>query len=115
MKKILLGIGGAILSIIIFIALAFAFELGGLKWDRYFKPKHENVRREVFKETRSYNEAKAQELLKYRYEFMTAKDDVTKQAIADLIRHTFAEYDETKLSPELCSFLRQIKYSYKNK
>lgn len=91
------------------IAVAFALNLGGLEWTRFFGPRREAVRREVFKQTRSYNEGKEQELLKYRVEYMRADDD-GKAAIRSTIRHAFADYDETLLTGELRSFLREMKY-----
>ena len=69
------------------------------------------VRREVFKQTRSYNEGKEQELIKYRLEYIRAKTDVEKKAIASTIRHAFADYDENLLdSDELRRFIVEIKY-----
>jgi hypothetical protein len=104
--KIVLGI----LAFIALIALAFVIELGGLKWKRFFAPKHEAVRREVFKETRSYNEGKLQDLTRYRLEYMRATTEDEKSALAFTIRHQFAEYDESKLPLELAEFVRKIKY-----
>lgn len=92
------------------IALAFGLELGGLQWKRYFAPKHEEVRREVFMETRSFNEAKLQQLSKLRLEYLREDDADFKAALASTIRHTFAEYDETRLPQELRTFLHEIKY-----
>lgn len=109
--KIIGAVFGIILLIIILIILAFAMEFGGLKWKQYFAPKHEAVRREVFKETRSFNEAKMQELLKLRLEYIREKDTATKEALAFTIRHKFADYDENKLPYELKVFLGKIKYS----
>ena len=113
MKKVLVVIGGAIgfvLMIALFIALAFGGEWFSLKWKSYFAPKHENVRRKVFKETRSYNEAKLQDLTKYRLEYMRAETPEEKAVLASTIRHMFAEYDENRLPLELSQFLRTIKY-----
>jgi hypothetical protein len=109
MKKVGIVIG-IIVVLIACIALAFVFELGGLKWKEYFGPKHEDVRRKTFERTKSYNEAKEQELLKYRLEYMRAKDPQDKKAIASTIRLAFADYDETLLSSELQTFLKTIKY-----
>ena len=92
------------------IVLAFALELGGLQWKSYFAPKHAAVEREVFKETRSFNEAKLQELAKYRLEYLRTDDTVEKSALSSTIRLTFADYDESKLPEELRSFLKEIKY-----
>ncbi len=101
---------GVVFLIIILIALAFFMEIGGLKWKEYFAPKHEAVRRKVFKETRSFNEAKLQELSRLRFEYIKEKDKTTKEALKFMIRHNFADYDEDKLPQELRDFLHKIKY-----
>lgn len=99
-----------IIALISLILLAFAVELGGLQWKKFFAPRHENVRREVFKQTRSFNEAKSQELVKYRLEYMRSKDPAEKGAIASTIRLSFADYDTSKLPYELQMFVEEIKY-----
>ena len=106
LKMALIGID----TITLLIVLAFALELGGLKWDRFFAPKHEAVRREVFKGTRSFNEAKLQELVRYRLEYMLSNDKTEKSAIASTIRMGFADYDTNKLPLELQNFVNEIKY-----
>lgn len=98
-----------IVGVIILIAIAFALELGGLEWNRFFAPKHEAVRREVFKETRSYNEAKLQDLAKYRLQYLEADNEASKLAIVSTIKHMFAEYDRSKLPTELSTFLYQVR------
>lgn len=100
-----------ITGLAILVALAFAFGIGGLEWARYFGPRREAVRRDVFKETRSYNEGKEQELIKLRLEYLRASAD-DKPVIASTIRLSFADYNEDLLdSAELRQFLRTIKYS----
>lgn len=112
MKKIgyvLLGL----LALALLAGAAFGLEWAGIKWYGFFGPKRAAVRRQVFKQTRSYNEAKEQELLKYRLEYMRATEDADKKAIASTIRMGFADYDEKLLdSEELRTFLREIKYGY---
>ena len=105
-KTIALSIAG----VVAFIALMFGLEIGGLQWKKFFAPKHENVRSEVFKATRSFNEAKVQELVKYRLEYMRSDDAAEKGAIASTIRMGFADYDTSKLPLELQSFVEEIKY-----
>lgn len=102
---IMLGLVGLVLM----IALAFVLELGGLKWKGFFAPKHENVRREVFKETRSYNEAKVQDLARYRLQYKQAEDAESKEAIASTIRIMFADYVADDIPAELYSFLKKIR------
>ena len=101
------GIGG-ILVIFIFIFVINGLDLFTLKT---FGVARENVRREIYEETKSFNESKKQELLKYRMEYLRAEID-EKGAIASTIRMSFADYDESKLEPELAEFLREIKYGY---
>ncbi len=107
-------VGYVALSIVIIVLLlsaAFGLEWAGIKWYGFFGPKKEAVRREVFKQTRSYNEGKEQELIKYRLDYLRAQSEDEKKAIASTIRHSFADYDENLIdSPELQSFLRKMKY-----
>ncbi len=111
MGRIVLWTIGIVASIALLIAIAFALELGGLQWKSYFNPKHAAVDREVFKQTRSYNEGKEQDLVKYRYEYMRAKTNDDKEAIASTVRLAFADYNESLLeSDELRDFLRMVKF-----
>lgn len=105
MKPIVVSIGVALLLIIAILALDF----GGLQWFKFMEPQREDARHEVFKKTRAYNEAKLQELVKYKYEYSKADKDV-KEVLEKVIRHAFAEYDENQLTPELRDFVKKIKY-----
>jgi hypothetical protein len=108
--KVVGAIVGSIIGIVLLIALAFGLELGGLKWEEYFATKRANVRRKVFEQTKSYNEGKVQDLIRYRMQYLRAKTDTEKEVLASTIRHMFADYDENKLSVELKLFLKEIKY-----
>ena len=72
MKKVITTIA-VIAGFVLLIVFAFVTKEGTIAWNKHFKPKEENVRREVFLQTRSYNEAKLQELSKYRLEYLKAK------------------------------------------
>lgn len=105
----------SIIGVILLIAAIFGMETASIAWKKHFAPQHENVRREVFLQTRSYNEAKLQELSKYRLEYLKAKakgDIVTTGAIRSTIQHTFAEYDNSKLPPQLEDFLNKEIFNY---
>lgn len=95
-------------AVIVLIVLAFVLELGGLQWKRFFAPKHEAVRREVFKQTRSYNESKTQDLARFRLQYMRGSAE-DKAALAATIRTMFADYDRNLLPNELSDFLYQIR------
>ncbi len=99
-----------ILLLVGVLSLAFGAEWLGIAWKGYFGPKHAEVERQVFKQTRSFTEGKAQELSKMRMEFLRmADDDVNgKRAIASTVRHAFADFDPSTLNPELRRFLNQM-------
>ena len=100
----------AVVLLAAMLSLAFGAEWLGIAWKGYFGPKHAAVERQVFKQTRSFTEGKAQELSKLRMEFlrMTAEDVNGKRAIASTIRHNFADFDPSTLNPELRGFLSKM-------
>ncbi len=106
MKSVLIMLA----SIAALVVVLFLLELGGLQWKKFFAPRHEAVRREIFKQTRSFNEAKLQELTKYRLEYMRSEDPTEKGAIASTIRLAFADYDTSMLPEELQVFVEDVRY-----
>ena len=103
------GLGYALLVVVVFSIIGFAINSAGYASLKFWGPKREEVRREIYEETKSFNESKKQELIKYKLEYSRAEID-EKGAIATAIRMSFADYDESKLEPELAEFLREIKY-----
>lgn len=98
------GLFIAIIAIIVVVGLTF----GGLQFYKFFAPRYEKARRVVFENTRSYKQAKLQELAKYRLEYLKSDSEGVRQAIASTIRHRFADYDRKELPYELSEFLREI-------
>jgi hypothetical protein len=89
-------------------ALVFVFLMGlyGLGWQKFFLPKQENIRREVFEQTQSYTHGKIQDLAKYYEEYNKAENPNDREAIRSLIIMRFAEFDRSKIrSGELRRFL----------
>jgi len=116
MKTFGLVIGGLV-SFVGLVILLGALGLGGrwvnMKVEAWFAPREQNIQREVFENTKSYNEAKEQELVKHKFEWEKAKgkDDVgTMKAVESAVRHKFADYEDNRLSPELQEFVRHCKY-----
>jgi hypothetical protein len=99
-----------ILSFIGLVVLDFGGEYYGLIKLGFFGPKRENVKRTIFENTQSYVEGKRQDALKYRLEYLKEKDPVAKEAIRMTIVQSFANFDESKLEPELASFIHDMKY-----
>jgi hypothetical protein len=76
---------------------------------KFFSPKYENVKREVFENTQSYVEGARQELSTYKLDYARAKTAEEKTAIKFTVVHRFANIDENKLDPGLRDFLREMK------
>ena len=97
----------ACIAILIFISIT-GLSFYGLWHYKTFAPKKEAIRRDVFKQTRSYNEAKIQELAKYRLEYIREKDPVSKEAIKSTIILMFSDYNVDLLPAELKSFIHGL-------
>lgn len=82
-----------ILLIISLLSLAFGAEWLGIAWKGYFGPKHEDVKREVWEQTKSRVAAATQEISKRRLEYMKSDDETEKKAIAEYIRSAYANLD----------------------
>jgi hypothetical protein len=97
-------------SIGLLIMLGFVLELAGLQWMEYIGIRKANIERNIYEESKSYNEGMVQNLIKYKYEYDKASED-EKIIIVNSIRHMYADYDEEKIkSKELKMFLKKIKY-----
>jgi len=75
---------------------------------QYFAPKYENVRRQVFEQTKSYNQGMIQELQNMEFQYMQADPD-HKDALATIILHRAADYDESKMPSDLREFVDNLR------
>ena len=66
------------------------------------------VKRDVFKETRSYNEGKIQDLARYILQYAQASGD-EKEVLKSTIIHMFADYNADDMPTELNKFLTDIR------
>lgn len=103
---------GAIVGGLAVLVLLFALGLGGrwvnLQVEGWFAPREADVQREVFENTKSFNEGKEQELAKVYKEYLTADED-TKAGLRQYVTHTFADYNIERLDPALQKFVRDCR------
>jgi len=105
MKKLGIGLG----IFIGIIGVFFALELVGLGFFKFFEPKRENIRREIFENTQSYTHGKIQDLAKY-YEEYSKADEKNKETLKQIIILRFAEFDVDKIkSSKLRLFLQNTR------
>lgn len=106
MKNVLLIVFG----IICFFALVIGSSFFDLWHFGFFEPKKENIRREIFENTQSYNHGKIQDLAKYYEEYNKAESMQNKESIRQIIILRFAEFDETNINAnKLRNFLIQMR------
>jgi hypothetical protein len=73
---------------------------------KFFAPKYEDVRREVFENTKSYREGMVQELRNMQFQYVKATPE-HKQALASIILHRVADFKD--LPPDLELFINNLK------
>lgn len=110
MKNILWGL----LAVVVLVAVIWIPIEGDLLLKKHFLPQYEGVRREVFEQSKAYNQGMIQELQNMQFEYIKA-DDAHKQALASIILHRCADYDENKLPYDLRMFIQQLKNGGFNK
>lgn len=97
-----------LLGIIAFVGVGFLVAGTDFFLYKTFAPKYEEVRRETFENTKSYNQGMIQELQNMQFEYVKA-DSLHKKALADIILHRTADYDNSKLPSDLYQFVNQLK------
>lgn len=101
-----------ILSIIgicvLILALPFGLNLLGLANYSFFAPKYENVRREVYENTKSYNDGAIRDLQNMMLEYKTATEE-GKQALKSIVLHRAADFPIERLPRDIQNFIKELK------
>ena len=71
---------------------------------KFFAPKQEAVRRQVFEQTKSYNQGMVQELENFYAEYSKGTTS-QKDSIAQIVNHRYADYQNERLPGYLVQFL----------
>lgn len=104
----------AALMLVACAALIFGVTYGcaeiDLAWESHFAPRQEQVRREVFEQTKSYRQGIEQELQQEQLDYARGTAE-QKAAIASVVLHQTAGVNVSSLSPASQSFINQIKNS----
>lgn len=103
-KSIASGIG----VIVAFLALIWVIQGNDFFLYKAFAPKYEEVRRQTFEETKSYNQGMVQELQNMQFEYLKA-DNEHQRALASVILHRAADYPEDKMPADLREFIQKLK------
>ena len=94
--------------LVIVVALGWAIEGNNFAMIKYFSPKREAVRRQVFEESHSYNAGTWQSMRKYQLEYVKATPS-QKDAIASIALQEINGYDEAKLPADVRAFVNELR------
>ncbi len=101
-----IAVGGLIL-LLLCTGLGWFIEGDEFLLYKFFAPRREAVRREVFEGTKSYNDAMAQELRSAQMDYIKGSPE-QRAAIGSVVTHRVAGYDRSKLPPDVQAFVRQV-------
>lgn len=96
---------GVLLSVVF---LAFFFNGLDLSIFKFFAPKVEQVRRDTFEQSQSYNEGMRRDLENIRNQYLSATDPAAKDALAATFKHR-AEGYPNQLPYDLQAFYNSLK------
>lgn len=95
-------------GIILLGAIGFMCQGADFFMFKFWAPKYENVNRQIFENTMSYTQGMAQDLSNAKMQYVQATPD-QKAGLASIIVHRFADYDVSKLPPDLQDFLQSLR------
>lgn len=100
------------ITVAVIIALGWILVANDFALYKAFAPKYEEARREVFEESKAYNQGMVQELQNMQFQYEQA-DEEHKAALASIILHRAADYPEDKLPEDLREFINTLKENRK--
>lgn len=103
-SKAIRSIGILVLAVAALAAVSF----GSLAACRYFGPKWESARTDVYRTNKSYVEGTIRDLRDLKRQWATARDETAREAVAKLALHRAGELDWSNLPRDLQDFLREI-------
>lgn len=112
MKDIIAWMFAVVVALFLILGMTWMFQGNDFFLHKYFDPKIEDVRRDTFEHSKAYTDGFRQELTNMQFEYIKASDE-HKQALASVILHQVAEYDESKLPANLQQFVSELRASQK--
>jgi hypothetical protein len=108
MPKIFLAV---VAFLFLMYVLGFLMTGGDLAIYKFWAPKQENAKRQVFENTQSYVEGKITYISRLRAQYTTAEEGPQKTALKQLIIDEASTVDNSKFPPDLQMFVQSLKGS----
>lgn len=106
--KTYFGLGA--LALVVALSIGWVIQGNDFFLYKVFAPKYEQVRRETFEQTKSYRQGMVQELENMQLAYVKA-DSSGKRTMAPIILHRAADADPSTLTPDLNSFLSELRHA----
>jgi hypothetical protein len=101
-------VGLVLLGIVALFGLTWAIQGNQFFLYKVFAPQMEEARREVFENTKSYQQGTIQNLRRMQEEYVTA-DTQHQGALASIILHTAADFPEADMPADIKAFVSELK------
>ena len=110
MKEFGVGVLLIVAVIAVFLGIGWLAEGNDFFMYKVFAPKYENTRRQVFENSRAFNQGMVQELENMQFEYTKAKPE-DKNALASIILHRASGYnmDDPIVPASLRAFVAELK------
>ncbi len=107
-KEVTAWIAAIVVMATILIGVGIAVQGADFFIYQWLAPKREAARRHVFEESKAYNQGLQQELESMRFQYELA-DPSHRAALRSIILHRVADYDLSRLQPDMQQFVNQLK------
>lgn len=103
-----------LLGLVIVLALTWIIQGNEFFMYKFFAPKQEAVRRDVFEQSKAYNQGMIQDVEGFMVAYNKTTDKDAKIALADVILHRVADYGDEKLPTHLQQFIERLRQEKNN-
>lgn len=86
----------------------FSISYGGYSLYKYFGPRYEEVRRDIYEESKAYKDGTNRDLQNLQLEYLKADGNV-RAALRSTILHRAADFPEEDMTVDLRTFIRELK------
>ncbi len=108
------GAGIVLMALAVIMGLGWVVQGNDFFMYKWFAPKYEQTRREIFEQTKSYNQGMIQELQNMQFDYVKATSQEQKDSLTDVILHRTADYDLAKMPPDLRQFVEKLRQDRMN-
>lgn len=108
MKQVLASIAAFVSVMVLVCGLGWFAEGNSFFMFKFFAPKKEQVRREVFEQSKAYSQGMVQELQNMQFEYVKASKD-GKEAMRSIILHRAADVPPDAMPVELNAFIAGLR------